>query len=90
MGTVRETKRVGETRNHPPGRAIGPAGRVTLRQLAIAPSTFYGWYQRFLGGGIEALHDKKPKRRPKWNQIPEPARAEVVQLALEKTELCIS
>lgn len=61
--------------------------RVTLRQLGIAPSTFYGWYQRFLDGGVEALHDKKPKRRPKWNQIPEPVRAEVVQLALEKTEL---
>jgi transposase-like protein len=61
--------------------------RVTLRQLGIAPSTFYGWYQRYLGGGFDALHDQKPQRRARWNQIPEPVRAEVVQLALQKTEL---
>jgi transposase InsO family protein len=61
--------------------------RVTLRQLGIAPSTFYGWYQRYLDGGFDALHDKKPQRRARWNQIPQPVRAEVVQLALEKTEL---
>ena len=28
--------------------------RSTLRQLGIAPSTFYGWYQRYLDGGPEA------------------------------------
>ena len=28
--------------------------RVTLRQLGIAPSTFYGWYQRYLEGGFDA------------------------------------
>jgi len=55
--------------------------RVTLRQLGIAPSTLYGWYQRFLDGGIEALHDKKPKRRPRWNKIPEPVRTEQDQEA---------
>jgi transposase InsO family protein len=61
--------------------------RVTLRELGIAPSTFYRWHQRSLEGGFDALHDKKPRRRARWNQIPEPVRAEVVQLALQKTEL---
>jgi hypothetical protein len=61
--------------------------RVTLRQLGIPPSTFYGWYKRYLGGGFDALHDKKPPPRPRWNQVPEKVRAEVIDLALKKTEL---
>ena len=61
--------------------------RVTLRQLGIPPSTFYGWYARYLGGGFDALRDKKPPPRPRWNQVPEKVRAEVIDLALQKTEL---
>ena len=34
--------------------------RQTLRQLGIASSTFYGWYQRYLDGGPEALEDRRP------------------------------
>jgi transposase-like protein len=34
--------------------------RVTLRQLGIPPSTFYGWYKRYLEGGFDGLEDKKP------------------------------
>ncbi len=30
--------------------------RLTLRQLGIAPSTFYGWYQRYLDGGPEEAY----------------------------------
>ena len=37
--------------------------RATLRQLSIAPSTFYGWYERNLGGGHDALEDRKPPPR---------------------------
>jgi len=61
--------------------------RVTLRQLGIASSTFYGRYKRYLGGGFDALRDKKPPPRPRWNQVPEKVRAEVIDLALRKTEL---
>ena len=61
--------------------------RVTLRQLGIPSSTSYGWYKRYLGGGFDALHDKKPPPRPRWNQVPEKVRAEVIDLALQKTEL---
>ena len=32
--------------------------RETLWHLGIAPSTFYGWYERFLAGGQEALEDQ--------------------------------
>jgi RNA-directed DNA polymerase len=61
--------------------------RSTLRQLGIAPSTFYGWYQRYLDGGPEALEDRKPPPRARWNKISQEIRQEVVDLALEKTEL---
>ncbi len=61
--------------------------QATLRQLGIPRSTFYGWYQRYLDGGPDALEDKKPPPRPRWNKIPEEIRQHVVDLALEKTEL---
>ena len=61
--------------------------RSTLRQLGIAPSTFYGWYQRYLDGGPEALGDRKPRARARWNRISQEIRQQVVDLALERTEL---
>jgi transposase-like protein len=61
--------------------------RSTLRQLGIAPSTFYGWYQRYLDGGPEALEDRRPPPRTRWNKISQEIRKEVVDLALERTEL---
>ena len=61
--------------------------RATLRQLGVPKSTFYGWYSRFLEGGFDALEDRKPPRRARWNKIPEEIRSEVVELALEKMEL---
>ena len=33
------------------------SARRTLAQLDIPKSTFYGWYDRFVQGGIEALED---------------------------------
>jgi transposase InsO family protein len=61
--------------------------RVTLRQLGIPPSTFYDWYKRYVDGGFDALQDKTPPPRPRWNRVPDKVRAEVIDLALQKTEL---
>ena len=61
--------------------------RVTLRQLSIPPSTFYGWYRRYVDGGFDALQDKTPPPRPRWNKVSDKVRAEVIDLALQKTEL---
>ena len=61
--------------------------RATLHQLGIPRSTFYSWYQRYLRGGPEALEDRKPRRRARWNKISDAIRKEVVDLALERTEL---
>ena len=61
--------------------------RATLRQLGVPRSTFYGWYQRYVDEGFDGLHDKKPVRRPRWNAIPEKIQKQVLDLALERTDL---
>jgi putative transposase len=61
--------------------------RVTLRQLGVPRSTFYGWYERYVELGFNGLHDKKPAPRPRWNAIPETVQEDVLDLALERTDL---
>ncbi len=61
--------------------------QATLRQLGVPRSTFYRWYQRYLAQGFDGLHDKKPAPRPRWNAIPTTVQKQVLQLALERTDL---
>lgn len=61
--------------------------RRTLDMLGILPSTFYGWYDRFLTGGPEALEDKPSRPKQVWNRIPDPIRSEIVDLALDEPDL---
>ena len=61
--------------------------RVTLRQMSIVLSTFYGWYARYLDHGFEGLHDCKPTPRPCWNAISKAGRKQVLDLALDRTDL---
>jgi transposase-like protein len=44
--------------------------RATLRQLGVPRSTFYGWYQRYVGQGFDGLHDKKPVLGPAGTRFP--------------------
>ena len=61
--------------------------RQTLKELGIHRSTFYNWYRRYLKDGMEGLDPKKPKARTFWNKIPDEVKEQVVQQALEQTEL---
>jgi len=61
--------------------------KQTLHMLGVPKSTFYGWYKRYLDGGFDALEDRKAPPREASNQIPPEVRHEVVELALERTEL---
>ena len=61
--------------------------KQTLRMLNIPSSTFYGWYKRYVTEGFEGLSDKKPKKKPAWNRIPEKVQKNVVKLALQETAL---
>jgi Homeodomain-like domain len=55
--------------------------------IGIPRSTFYGWYSRYLEGGIEALEDGKPRPRRIWNKIPDEIGSAIVNLALEEPDL---
>ena len=61
--------------------------RLTLRQMGVPRSTFYDWYQRYAEEGFDGLHDKKPVPRGRWNAIPEKIQKEVLDLALERSDL---
>lgn len=59
----------------------------TLEELGISRSTFYEWYRRYLSEGFEGLKPKVPDRKSFWNKIPDKERQQVVETALEMTEL---
>ena len=61
--------------------------KMTLRQLGVPRSTFYGWSGRYEAAGLDGLEDQKPAPRPCWNSILEKVRGEVLDLALECTDL---
>lgn len=63
-----------------------PAKR-TLETLGIPRSTFNRWYDRFLEGGFDALEDRKPQPQSVWNRIPDEIRQQIVDFALEQSEL---
>lgn len=59
----------------------------TLKELDVRKSTYYGWLARYLDGGFDALHDRKPVAGKHWNRIPERVQAHVVERALDEPEL---
>src|SRR5690606_23718802 len=63
-----------------------PAKR-TLDQLGIARRTFYRWYDRYIEGGPEALEDRPSVPSRVWNRIPTDIRDQIIELALERSEL---
>ncbi|WP_346033845.1 IS3 family transposase [Erythrobacter westpacificensis] len=63
-----------------------PAKR-TLDQLGVARRTFYRWYDRYLEGGPEALADRPSGPSRAWNRIGEDVQQQIVEMALEQTEL---
>ena len=61
--------------------------RRTLAQIGVPPATFYRWYDLYQTGGPEALEDRSPKPDRVWNRIPDEVREQIVQLALDGSEL---
>ena len=61
--------------------------QATLRQLGVPRSTFYGWYERYVEHGFEGLQDRQPARRAGWNRISQQIKDQVLELALERTDL---
>ena len=61
--------------------------RRTLRQLTIPKSTFYGWYRRYVEGGLDALKDQPPQPSRVWNKVADETAAAIVELALTEAAL---
>jgi transposase-like protein len=61
--------------------------KQTLAELEVPRSTFYDWYRRYVEAGYDGLADRQPQRQQFWNRIPDSVREQVVEVALEKTEL---
>jgi transposase-like protein len=61
--------------------------RHTLDKLGIPRATFYRWYDRYRGSGIEALADHRSRPDRVWNRIPDDVRGQIIDLALELPEL---
>jgi transposase-like protein len=61
--------------------------RRTLEKLGIPRTTFYRWYDRYLGLGETGLEDRRPHPGRVWNRIPDAVRRQIVDLALEEPDL---
>ena len=59
----------------------------TLDKLGIPKTTFYRWYDRYLAFGEVGLEDRNSNPGQVWNRIPDEVRDEIIDLALEETEL---
>ena len=61
--------------------------RRTLDRLGIPRRTFYRWYDRYIGGGPEALQDRSSAASRVWNRIPADIHDQIIEMALEQSEL---
>ncbi len=61
--------------------------KQTLDMLGIPRTTFYRWYDRYVGGGFDALADRSPCPKSVWNRIPQARRDDLIEFALEHEAL---
>jgi hypothetical protein len=57
------------------------------QRICSASSTYYDWYALWHDGGLDALADRSPRPGSVWNRIPDEAREDVVDFALEHEDL---
>jgi len=63
------------------------SARQTLDRIGVSRSTFYRWYDLYQTGGPEALEGKPSKPSRVWNRIPQDIHDQIIELALEESEL---
>jgi transposase-like protein len=59
----------------------------TLDRLGIPRRTFYRWWNRYVGGGPEALQDRPSAPSRVWNRMPPDIHDQIIEMALEQSEL---
>ncbi|GAA5062258.1 hypothetical protein GCM10023208_32480 [Erythrobacter westpacificensis] len=55
--------------------------------LGVARPTFHRWYDLYQRFGEAALEDRKPGPQRAWNRVPETIQQNIVDMALEHSEL---
>ena len=58
-----------------------------LEELDGPHSTWYRWYKRYQNEALDGVVDLKPKPWQFWNRIPAIVRDQVMQFALERTQI---
>jgi len=61
--------------------------RRTLEKIGVSRQTFYRWYDLYQRFGEKGLEDRRSGPGRAWNRIPDGVRQEVLDMALERTEL---
>ncbi len=61
--------------------------KKTLDMLGVARPTFHRWYDLYQRFGEAALEDRKPGPQRAWNRVPETIQQNIVDMALEHSEL---
>jgi transposase InsO family protein len=61
--------------------------RQTLRELEVAPSTYYRWKRGYVEKGMAGLEDLPPVARKVWNKLGDEERDGIVEYALEHPSL---
>ena len=88
MGEARnEVSRIREAGDHPLVEQSHLGVGSTLDKLGIPKTTFYRWYDRFLAFGDAGLEDRNSSPGRVWNRIPDDVRGQIIDLALEETQL---
>lgn len=59
----------------------------TLKEIGIHKRTYYNWYKRYLEWGYDGLAPKAKGHHQTWNKIPLVQQNQVVEEALEHTEM---
>ena len=60
--------------------------RRTLKEIGVAKTTFYRWYNRYLEYGYDGLASSLKGSKRFWNRIPDKIRGQVADMALEYPE----
>ena len=71
----------------PPGLAVPPGRRVHFGQAGHCEDHLLWWYDRFLAFGDAGLDDRISSPGRVWNRIPDDVRGQIIDLALEETQL---
>ena len=88
MGEARnEVSRIREAGDHPPGRAVPPGRRVHFGQAGHSEDHLLSLVRSLSGLCDAGLEDRNSSPGRVWNRIPDDVRGQIIDLALEETQL---